>query len=140
MIKMFSLYKSYMVRPTIYKTITKCFVILTLLMLWDRYINGGRLSLIRDGFFIGGAFLLVMAWMSYLRLDGIKNPIPREEEPQKKQKRKKRLWTGDIADYAGEHIISFDELADDECAACSMGSSLLAGLLFLIPALAALFL
>lgn len=103
MIKMFSLYKSYMIRPTIYKAVTKIFVILTLLMLWDRYVNGGRLSLIRDGFFIGGAFLLVMAWMSYLRLDGIMNPLPKEEETQKKRKMKRRRWTGDIADYADQH-------------------------------------
>ena len=136
MIKMFSLYKSYMIRPTVYKSVTKSFVILTLLMLWDRYVNGGRLSLIRDGFFVGGAFLLVMAWMSYLRLDGIKNPLPKgEEEPRRKRKR--RPWTGDLADYAGEHLISFDELAEDERTACSMGSSLLSGLLFIIPAVLA---
>lgn len=138
MIKMFSLYKSDMIRPTIYKAVTKIFVILTLLLLWDRYVNGGRLSLVRDGFFVGGAFLLVMAWMSYLRLDGIKNPLPRGEKPQKKGKR--RPWTGDIADYADQHIVSFDELTEEEKAACSMGSSLASALLFLIPALVALFL
>lgn len=134
MIKMFSLYKRYMIRPTLYKLVSKSAIILTLLLLWDRYVNKGVLSVWRDGCFVAAFFLFAMAWISYLRLDGIRNPLPRNE------KKKRRRFTGDIVDYADEHIVSFDELNDDERAACSMGSSLLSGLLFLIPSLFALFL
>ena len=130
--KMISLYTSYMIRPTIYKAVTKCVVMLTLLLLWDRYVNEGMLSLVRDGFFLAGVCFLGLAWISYLRLDGVKNPLT---GGKKQEKKKKRRLTGDIADYAGQHIVSFEELDDEERLACSMGSSLAAALLFLIPAL-----
>ena len=136
MIKMFSLYKSYMIRPTLYKWVSKSVVMLTLILLWDRYVNNGTLSVWRDGCFIAAIFLFALAWVSYLQLDGIKNPL----RGYKKEKKKPRRHTGDIADYADEHIVSFDELDDDERTACSMGSSMLSGLLFLILSLVALFL
>ena len=44
----------------------------------------------------------------------------------------------DIADYMDEHIVSWDELDKDEQILCSLLSSLLPGLVFLVPALIAL--
>lgn len=136
MIKMFSLYKSYMIRPTLYKCVSKSVIMVTLILLWDRYVNHGVLAVWRDGCFSAALFLFALAWVSYLQLDGVRNPL----RGNAKEKKKTRRHTGDIADYADEHIVSFDELDDDERTACSMGSSLLAGLLFLIPSLVALLL
>jgi len=130
--KMFSLYTSDMIRPTVYKTVTKCVLMLTLILLWEHYMNMGRMDLVRDGFFLAGSCFLGLTWVSYLQLDGVRNPFTGKSKPQKK---KKHRLTGDIADYADQHIVSFDELDGEERLACSMGSSLVSALLFLIPAL-----
>jgi len=134
--KMFSLYTSDMIRPTVYKAAAKCVLMLTLILLWDRYVNMGRMDLVRDGFFLAGICFLGLAWASYLRLDGVGNPFTGRLKPKKK---KKRRFTGDLADYADQHIVSFDELDDEERLACSMGSSLASAVLFLLPAMARLF-
>ena len=130
MFKMFSVFTSYMIRPTIYRTASKSIITLTLLLIWDRYLNDGRMSVMRDGAFIVGIILLGTAWWNYLRLDGIKNPFT---AGKKEKKKKKNRITGDIADYADQHIVNFDELDEQEQYACGMCSSLAAALLFLVP-------
>jgi len=127
---MVSLYTPGMIRPTVYRAAAKCVIMLTLILLWDQYVNLGRLDLVRDGFFLAGACFLGLGWASWLRLDGIGSPLG-----PKPQRKKKHRVTGDIADYADQHIVSFDELGDEERLACSMCSSLAAAALFLLPAL-----
>lgn len=45
-----SLFKTYMIRPVLYKCVTRAALAVTALLLWDRFINtAGRFSLLRDG-------------------------------------------------------------------------------------------
>lgn len=136
--KMLSLYKGkgYMIRPTVYKAVEKGAVMLTLILLWDRYLNDGALSAMRDGCFVASICLAGLAWISYLQLDGIKNPL----RGRPKEKKKTRFHSRDIIDFVDEHIVSFDELEDEERYACSMCSSLASALLFLIFSLVKFFL
>jgi len=137
--KLRDIWKRYMLRPMLYRCVTKCAVALAAILLWDRFINiNEALSPVRDGGFVAAAALLGMAWASYLRLDGLKFHYLLEERRKKKERKKKRHWTKDMVDFVDEHVVSMEELSEDERALCGMLSSLLSALIFLIPALAAL--
>lgn len=128
-------WKPYMIRPILYKTVSKCLTALAAVLLWDRFINrGGAMSVLRDGCMVAAIFLFVMAWFSYLELDGVRIHHMLENE----RKRPERHKAKDMVDFVDEHIVSFDELSGRERSICKLISSLASGLIFLIPALAAL--
>lgn len=130
--KILAVYQKYMIRPIVYKTVTKAVFSLTAVLLWDRYLNSrGRMVAFRDAGLVAGAFLLGLAWFSYLRLDGMSIHHLLEERPKKK---KPVRGTSDMVDFVDEHIVSYSELSDEERTACNLASSLCSGLLFLIPA------
>lgn len=104
-----SLYHSYMIRPILYKCVTRAALAVTALLLWDRYVNtAGRFSLLRDGCVVAGILFFCLAWFSYLRLDGVM--VHHMFEERKKKKPVRRGYT-DIVDFADEHIISYEELS-----------------------------
>lgn len=128
-------WNSDMIRPILYKMVGKCLTALAAVLLWDRFVNrGGAMSALRDGCMAAAIFLFVMAWFSYLKLDGVR--VHHLLETQKKWP--ERHKTKDMVDFVDEHIVSFDELSDREQIVCKLVSSLLSGLIYLIPALAAL--
>lgn len=90
--KVFSHITSNMIRPILYQCVTKSVFALAMLLLWDRFVNPlGIYLAVRDGFFIIAACFLVMAWFSYLWLDGMRMPkIIRRERKKKNQKQDKR--------------------------------------------------
>jgi len=132
--KIFSLYKSYMIRPILYKCVTKCAVTLTLVLLWNRYLNTGTMLVVRDGFFAAALVLFGAVWISFLKLDGMKVHYVFEE----RKKKPRRRHGGDLVDFVDEHIVSFDELDDVERVACGLASNAISCALFLVPALIAL--
>lgn len=126
-----SLYHSYMIRPILYKCVTRAALAVTALLLWDRYVNtAGRFSLLRDGCVVAGILFFCLAWFSYLRLDGVMVHHMFEE---RKKKKPVRIGYTDIVDFADEHIISYEELSQDERAACSLAAHLICGVLFVLP-------
>lgn len=126
------LWRGELLRPILYKCVTKLSTALALILLWDRYIaRRGTPAALGDGSFVAGLALLALAWFSYLRLDGI-DP-PKLEGPGKSSR--KRHWTADIVDFADEHITSWDELEDRERTLCSLVSSALCGGVFLTACL-----
>ena len=90
--KMLSLFSAIMIRPTIYRAVTKCAVMLTVVLLWDRYVNKGLLPVGRDGCFVAALFLFGLAWLNYLRLDGLE--VPHLLSRGKKKEKKRRRLTG----------------------------------------------
>lgn len=134
--KIKNIFQSYMIRPMIYQSVTKIVIALVLALLWNRFFNPyGIYSIVKDCFFVVGLFFFMLAWFQYLRLDGMR--IHHLLEGHKKKKRKKIHITKDIADFADEKIISFDELEDDEKIVCRFLGDLGCGFLFLIPSLIA---
>lgn len=126
--------KKYMVRPIFYKCVTKASVILALGLLWDRFLNQSRLlSMPEHAFFILGCITMLLSWFNYLKLDGMRLQY-RNEKPQNKRKRHR---TKDVADFVDEKVISFDELEEDEQAACRLASNLFTGLAFVLISMAA---
>lgn len=84
-----SLYHSYMIRPILYKCVTRAALAVTALLLWDRYVNtAGRFSLLRDGCVVAGILFFCLAWFSYLRLDGVMVHHMFEERKKKKPVRR----------------------------------------------------
>lgn len=135
--KIRKLWRRELLRPTLYRSVTKLAVALTLVLLWKRFAGrNGTLAALGDGFFIAGVVLLALAWFSYLRLDGVDPPrIETHEKP-----RKKRHWSADIADFTDEHIIAWDELEDRERSLCALLSSALCALVLLLAGLVLAFL
>jgi len=133
-----AIFKSYMIRPTLYRSVSKFVAALTLVLLWDRFVNLGRLNMFRDGFLIAGVILLTLAWFSYLGLDGLtwKKLFRRNTEAKKEKPRK---WGGgDIIDFADEHVVRLEELEEDERRVVYLLSSLIPGLIYLAISLVAL--
>lgn len=116
-----------MLRPILYKTITRALVVAVLCLLWERFLSDGHFSLWQAPGFCCGAVLLGWAWMDYLQLDGVRLPfLPdrfKEVEPKKK-----RHSTRSIVDYADEKIVAFEDLEPLERVFCSMISCLILGL------------
>lgn len=134
--RILSIYKPYLIRPTLYRTVNKFAVGLALVLLWDRFLNHGRLEVVRDGFFVAGAVLLFLAWLSCLALDGLTvSRLFRGGKEKKTEKRSPIRRSADIIDFADEHIPRLDELEEDERHFVYLFSSLISGLGFLIPAL-----
>ena len=99
--KMRTIFSSVLIRPTIYRSVTRCAIMLVLLLLWDKYIK--------------------------------------EEKRQRSERKKKRKrLTGDIMDYADEHIVPFDELDEEQQMLCTLLSNLLSGIVYFIPSLISL--
>lgn len=135
--KIINTYQSYMIRPMLYQCATKISIAVVLALLWDRFINReGYFNVVRDAFLVVGIFFFLLAWIQYLRMDGVK--VTRTSGESKRKK--KRHVTKDIVDYADEKIISFSELDEEEQLVCRLVGDVLCAFLFLIPALIALLL
>lgn len=121
----------YMLRPFIYMTFTRFLLSLCAFLLADFFISPhvGQ-SLKSPLFVLGGILFAVLAWIAYLRLDGIKLPriMMMRINPSKKPKRS----FGDIIDYVDEKPISFEELDDDEKDICILGADLICCVIFFV--------
>ena len=115
--------KDYMIRPIVYKCVSRAALAVTALLLWNRFFGkSSHLALLGDGCFSAGIFFLCMAWFSYLRLDGVR--INRLFD-KVQRKKKPRRGNSDIVDFADEHIVSFDEIDDRERSLCSLAANLI---------------
>lgn len=128
--KMKNIFKSYMVRPMIYKIATKSSIILVLALLWDRFVNtAGRMSMRKDVFFIIGLIWMLFAWFQYLKLDEYNIQYVFRD---KRERKEKKHIQKDIADFVDEKIISFDELEEDEKVLVNLLSNLITGLIYVL--------
>lgn len=74
--KLFQVYKSFMIRPTVYKAFPRLIVGLLVAGLWNRYANTMQIhQMTQSIFYLIGFIFLAMAWFSYLSLDGMENPL-----------------------------------------------------------------
>ena len=123
--KFISMYKSYMLRPILYKIVTRVSIVAVVMLVWERFVSDGHFTMWQAPGFLCGMVLLVWAWVNYLRLDGV--TIHYLFEDKKKPQKRSRHATRSIVDYADEHIVSFEELEPEERTYCSMLSNLLLG-------------
>lgn len=122
--KLFKMYKKYMFRPILYKTVTRLSVVAALCLLWERFVSDGRFGIWEAPVLLAGAVLLGWAWVSYLHLDGITIHHPFEGmEPKVKFHA-----TRSIVDFADEKIVAWEDLEPEERSFCSMLSNIILGL------------
>lgn len=119
-----------MIRPLIYKAFTRLILALTASLLWDEFVNLGQKETRSWAFVFFGVFFVTAAWMSYLRLDGIK--APQFDRALFDWKRKPKRMVGDIIDYVDEKVVTFEELEEDEKNLVLAAANLLCGVVFII--------
>ncbi len=133
--KIIKLYHAYMTRPIIYKMLTRVGIGLVISLIWDRFINIEHyFNMTEHAFLIVGAFLWMMAWIGYLRLDGVGfHYKKRKEETEKKKHR-----TKEMVDFVEEDAVSFDELTKEERVACNFAANFFSGAIFIIISVVAM--
>ena len=131
--KIKSIFRAYMVRPLIYKIVTKSAIILVLSLLWNRLVNvAGNHNLREDAFFVIGLIWMLFSWFQYLKLDGYTFQYVFKEKQKKKEKKHVQKQ---MADFVDEEVVSFDELEDEEKVVVNFLSNMITGLLFVIISL-----
>lgn len=135
--KIKSIWRSGMLRPLIYMTFTRFVLSLFIALMVDFFLSPavGR-NLKETIFLIVTALFAILAWIAWLRMDGIKLPkfMMLRLNPRKKPSR----MYGDMIDYVDENAPeTFEELEDDEKDVCILGADAVCFLLFLIAALIA---
>ena len=125
----------YMLRPFIYMTFTRFLLALCLLLLINFFYSkeAGR-PILSTVMVLGGVVFAILAWIAYLRLDGIKLPkfMMLRVNPRKKPTR----MYGDIIDYVDEQPqVTFEELSDAEKDICILGADLFCCAAFVIVSL-----
>lgn len=129
------IFQKYMIRPMLYQCVAKFAVAMVLCLLWDKFLNqGGYRSLAENALFVAGCIFLMLAWIQYLRLDGVRIHHLLEE----KEEKKKKHIIKDMVDFVDEKVIPFGELDDDERIVCRFLGDLLCALVCLIPSLIAM--
>lgn len=128
--KIRKLYKPYMLRPILYKTITRLGIGLIAAILWDRYLNvKDFFSILNYAFFTVGVFFLALAWFNYLKLDGFKiNHVNMNETKKKESKHKMKTMT----DYVEEEPETMYVIDEKQKLLINFISNLTAGLCFTV--------
>lgn len=129
-----ALYRAWMLRPILYRTLSKSLTALAAMLCWERFFNNGLLHTYRDVGLIAAIVLLVMAWVNYLRLDGV---VVHHMMEERKRKPHRRHRTKDMIDFTEEPVDPEGEMSREENWLCGLLSSLAAGVLFLLLSLVA---
>lgn len=125
--KLRSIYKKYMLRPIVYKAVTRGMAAAVLSLLWERYISEGLYSLWQGPGLLCGLAFLVWAWGCYLWLDGVRVRGFLADKGRERAEQKRRHPTHSMVDFADEKIVSFEELEEDERVLCSLTANLVLG-------------
>ena len=129
------LWQRYMVRPFVHMAFTRGVLALAAALLLDFFLrpSAGR-DLREDLFLLSAALFALLAFVAYLRLDGLKMPrlLALRVNPRKKRSR----MYGDMADYLEDSPDPvFEDLEDDEKDACLIAADLVCCAGFLIASL-----
>lgn len=125
----------YMLRPFIYMTFTRFLLALCLLLLINFFYSkeAGR-PILSTVMVLGGVVFAILAWIAYLRLDGIK--LPKFMMLRVNLRKKPTRMYGDIIDYVDEQPqVTFEELSDTEKDLCILGADLFCCVMFVIVSL-----
>ena len=130
-------YKPKKLKSVVYKLLRRFVTGLVFALLWDRFLNTQKhFLMVEHAFFVLGVVFFALAWVNYLKIDGMK--IHYLNENKKKAGRKKPK-TGFLIDYAEEEPSPLDstdsEYDETEETKTSFAANLLAGVCFILPSL-----
>ncbi len=119
----------HMIRPFIYMTFTRFILSLTAALLIEHFIKDPLRDISAFAFVFFGIFFAVLAWIAYLRLDGVRLPkfMMKRVNPSKKP----AIRYGDMIDYTDEEIVSFEDLEDEEKDVCILLADIICCVIFL---------
>lgn len=125
--------EKHMIRPFVYMTFTRFILALTAALLIEHFINDPLRDISAYAFVFFGIFFAVLAWIAYLRLDGIK--LPKFMMKRVNLSKKPAIKYGDMIDYTDEEIVSFEDLEDEEKDVCILLADIICAALFLLISL-----
>ncbi|MCC8102942.1 MAG: hypothetical protein LIP11_12040 [Clostridiales bacterium] len=117
------------IRPILYKVFSHFIVGLLLAYLWNRFSNAAGLFTMQSFVFqIIGILYGLIAWFSFLGLDGMR---PFDRIFSRPQNSRKKSSSPDLIDFIDEKVTPFDELEPDERSFTSLAANLICCALFL---------
>lgn len=126
--KKFRIYQRYMLRPLLYLAAFRLMVALIVLLAIERFVPRGPAPAMIAAF-LAMVFAL-LAYMVYLRMDGL--GIPRVKYIRPKKKNDPLRHAASMADYTDDDPgLSFEELEEDERDFCSLIANLIGMGIFL---------
>lgn len=120
--------EKHMIRPFVYMTFTRFILSLTAALLIDHFLNDPLRDVRAFAFMFLAVFFAVLAWIAYLRLDGIR--LPKFMMKRVNLSKKPAIKYGDMIDYTDEEIVSFEDLEDDEKDVCILLADIICCVLF----------
>lgn len=119
-------FKTYMIRPIIYKTVPRFLAGLAVALIWNRFINRSSLFTVTGyAFPILGILFLCLGWFSFLGMDGM------GFRKAKSEKKKTKISYSDISDYV-DFNITYDDLTGTEKSACNLAANLICSVVFFV--------
>jgi len=119
-----------LVRPIIYMTTTRFLLALVVVLLYERFVTNLRPDFRMFGFTFAGVFFALLAWIAYLRFDGLR--MPKLFMKRVNIKKKPMRTYGDMIDYVDEEPpVSFDDLQDEEKDICCFFADLICCVAFI---------
>ena len=123
-----NLFKKYMLRPLIYLAAFRLMVALIFLLLLVRFVKNGPAPDLVCGFL--AMFFALLAYLVYLRMDGLRIPRVKYIRPKKKQDPLRSF--GAMSDHVDDDPgVSFEELEADERDFCSFAANVINLAIFL---------
>ena len=119
-------------RYCVYQAATRFGVAMLICLLWDRLANPSNIDLNHFAFFFMAVFFVLLTWISYLRIDGMRMPHLKMNFLKKIKKKAVRSSFADMSDYTDEEIVSFDDLEDDEKNRVRLYANALCALIYLV--------
>ena len=127
--KIKGLYQKYMLRPLIYLTAYRLMAGMIILLALARLVKNGPAPSMVAGF-LTAAFAL-LAYLVYLRMDGLRVPRMKYIRPKKKPDPLRSM--GSMTDHTDDDPgVSFEELEEDERDFCSLIANLVNLVIFAV--------
>lgn len=128
-------WQPHLTRPLIYMAFTRFVCALAAALLGDFFLSASfQRDLRQSAFLLFAALFFLLAWIAYLRLDGIR--LPKWMMLRLNIRKKPARMYGDIIDYVDEHPpVTFEELEDEEKDLCILGADAFCCVAFLLAAL-----
>ena len=132
-----NLFKKYMLRPLIYLAAFRLMVALLFLLILVRFVKNGPAPDLVCGFL--AIFFALLAYLVYLRMDGLRIPRVKYIRPKKKQDPLRSF--GAMSDHVDDDPgVSFEELEEDERIVCKFLSDIICFAVFMVPSIIVLIL
>lgn len=126
--KFFRIYRSYMLRPLIYLAAFRLMAAAIVLFAVEQFVSRGPAMSMTATFL--GVFFALLAYLVYLRMDGL--GVPRVKYIRPKKKADPIRHASSMADHADDDPgIPFEDLEEDERDFCSLAANLIGMIVFL---------